>query len=106
MEASTVPRARRRLKRRTPKRHSVKISNAKTVAMAMNGNPGTSIKLVLADPRRGRSTHLGVVSYDFHSFVVHREEASVDHYMQPVTGNRLDGQFARGQDRQYGRVAG
>src|SRR5450830_1664985 len=106
MEASTVPRARRRLKRRTPERHSAKTSNANAVARMMNGRPVSSIKVGLADPRSSRVTHLGVVSNDHHAVVVDGEEPAVDSYSNAVTGNGLDRQFTFGQNRQQGRVAG
>src|SRR4029453_1629998 len=105
MEASTVPRARRRLKRRTPKRHSEKISNANAVARAMNGIRESSIKVVLSDPRCSRFAQLGVVSNNDHAIVVDGEESTVNNYRNTVTGNRLDCQLTLSQDGQEGRVA-
>ncbi len=85
MEASTVPRARRRLKRRTPERHSAKISNPKAIAMAMNGRLGASIKVVLADPSGSRAAQVGVVSNNNHAVVVDGEESAVNIYGNTVT---------------------
>src|SRR6266513_2238026 len=105
MEASTVPRARRKLKRRTPTRHSVKISNANAVAKAMNGIAESSIKVLLSDPRSSCFAQLGVVSDDHHAVVVDGEEPAVHNYRQAVSGNRLDGQLALSQDGEERRVA-
>ncbi len=79
-----MPRARRKLKRRTPERHSAKISNPKTIASAMNEIPGASIKVVLADPSGSRAAQLGVVSNDDHAVVVHGEEPTVNIYRNTV----------------------
>ena len=80
-----MPRARRRLKRRTPERHSANTSNAKTVARAMNGKPVSFIKVVLADPRSSRVAHLCVVSNNDDPVVVDGEEPAVDDYSNAVT---------------------
>src|SRR6476660_2201681 len=106
MEASTVPRARRKLKRRTPTRHSANISNPKVIARAMNERVWASIRLVLADPSSSRVAQLGVVSNNHHAVVVDGKESAVNNHGNTVPGNRLDGQFTFGQDRQQGRVAG
>ncbi len=101
-----MPRARRRLKRRTPDRHSANTSNAKIVARTMNGKTVSFIKVLLADPRSSRVAHLGVVSNNDDPVVVDGEESAVDNYCNTVPGDRLDGQFTFGQNRQQGRVAG